>query len=97
MRPLLFGLALALTVFAFIPFSLAQEGQRLKPAELGQLQAKAQAGDPVAMRALGDAYRDGNGTPANLDLALSWYERAAAAGNSTALYNMAIFRVRSMC
>jgi tetratricopeptide (TPR) repeat protein len=75
------ALAIAL---AFIPQGFAQDQQRLTAADVAGLKAKAEAGDPAAMRALGDAYRDGD----DLDAAIGWYERAGEAGNSTALFNL---------
>jgi CHAT domain-containing protein/TPR repeat protein len=90
MRRLFARAAIALLIFACIPLAIAEQPERLTPADIAQLTAKAEAGDAVAMRALGDAYRTGSGVEANLDNALSWYERAGAAGNSTALYNMGI-------
>jgi TPR repeat protein len=44
----------------------------------------AEAGDPTAQRALGEALQSGRGTAVDLRQARKWYEKAAKAGDSTA-------------
>src|SRR5689334_1776953 len=91
MRRLWLGVALCILAFAVAPPSLASEQQqRLSPGEIASISRQAEIGDPTATRMLGDAYRDGNGVAADIDTALSWYERAGKAGNSTAIYNLAV-------
>ncbi|NIJ08001.1 cell division septation protein DedD [Sphingomonas vulcanisoli] len=51
----------------------AQGWQPYSPA----LVASAQAGDPAAQYALGEAYRSGNGVQADREQALSWFKKAA--------------------
>ncbi len=47
-------------------------------AAVGAWRAPALAGDPDAQFNLGQAYRLGRGVPANLDIALDWFRKAAA-------------------
>ncbi len=56
----------------------------LSPAEINQLQTKAQAGDSTAQLNLGRAYEDGNGVPQSDNQAVKWYRAAAEQGNATA-------------
>jgi TPR repeat protein len=56
----------------------------LSPEEVNQLQAKAQAGDPIAQLKIGRAYEDGNGVPQSDNQAVKWYRAAAEQGNATA-------------
>jgi uncharacterized protein len=58
--------------------------KRLSPAEISQLQTKAQADDSTAQLNLGKAYEDGNGVPRSDNQALKWYRAAAEQGNATA-------------
>lgn len=53
-------------------------------------QGPAAAGDPDALFNLGQAYRLGRGVPANRDLALDFYRRAAARGHVAATANLGI-------
>ncbi len=53
-------------------------------AEIRQLIDRANAGDPKAQFALGEAYADGNGVAQSFELALKWYHQAADQGNADA-------------
>lgn len=53
-------------------------------------QGPAAAGDPDALFNLGQAYRLGRGVPANRDLAIEHYRRAAARGHIAATANLGI-------
>lgn len=46
----------------------------------------AKAGQPEAMRFLGDLLLTGRGTPVDTTKAIEWYTKAASAGNADALY-----------
>jgi uncharacterized protein len=66
----------------------------LSPAEINQLQAKAQTGDSTAQLDLGKAYEDGNGVPQSDKQASKWYRAAAEQGNAAAQNNLGLmFRV----
>jgi len=56
----------------------------LSPAEISQLQTKAQEGDSTAQLKLGRAYEDGNSIPQSDNQAMKWYRAAAEQGNATA-------------
>ena len=60
----------------------------LSPANVEQLQAQAQGGDPAAQVNLGKAYEDGNGAPQSDKQALRWYGAAAEHGNTPAQNNV---------
>ena len=79
---------LFLCVICFVHEAVTQvqssASRTLSPAEISQLQAKAQAGDSTAQLTLGKAYEDGNGVPQSETLALKWYRAAAEQGNATA-------------
>ncbi|MGH8282498.1 MAG: SEL1-like repeat protein [Gammaproteobacteria bacterium] len=47
------------------------------------------AGSSEAMRLLGEAYANGEGVPASIEKAFTWYKRAAEAGNITAMRKLA--------
>jgi hypothetical protein len=52
------------------------------------LQSMASAGDRVAARVLGERYQYGDGVPADLKQAASWYERAAFVSPTTSFVYM---------
>jgi hypothetical protein len=56
----------------------------LSPAEISQLQTKAQAGDAGAQFQLGKAYETGDGIPPDDTQAAAWYRKAAEQGNPAA-------------
>lgn len=51
----------------------------------------AEAGDANAQNILADAYDQGNGVPADPDLALDWWKKSAAQGFSRALHNLGLY------
>lgn len=55
---------------------------------LEQLTEMAEAGDPGAQVALGQAYEKGLGVRASIDRALRWYERASEGGDSFAPFQI---------
>jgi uncharacterized protein len=57
--------------------------------DLTQLQAKAEAGEPVAMRQLADALNADAANPHHADLALRWYEKAAKQADLPAILKAA--------
>jgi hypothetical protein len=56
----------------------------LSPAEISELQTKAEAGDAIAQRNLGRAYREGDGVPKNEEVAVKWFREAANQGDAAA-------------
>ena len=81
---------ITLTSLTFVPAGTAWQippSQELAkpslhtPAEISNVQAKAQAGDATAQVILGKAYRDGNGVPQNDVLAAKWFRSAADLGD----------------
>lgn len=54
------------------------------------LEQAAENGDPDALFAMGERYKNGEGVAANYQKAAEWFERAAAAGNTLAQYNMGV-------
>ena len=48
---------------------------------IGDISARAQAGDANAEYLLGEAYRTGQGVTPDRDIAISWFRKAAAQGN----------------
>src|SRR5690606_26341015 len=50
----------------------------------------AHGGNTLAAYNLGVAYRDGLGTDTDVGKALYWFEKAAAAGDDTAAFNIAV-------
>ncbi|MEJ0075138.1 MAG: hypothetical protein WDO17_06785 [Alphaproteobacteria bacterium] len=60
------------------------------PATIGgpALRAAAAAGNPAAEFEIGMRYSEGRGVPANLELAVQWFERAANKGLAPALYRL---------
>ena len=61
-----------------------------RPAQidLATLQARAAAGEPEALNALGNAYANGQGVPQNTAEALKCYKQAADRGFAPALFNL---------
>ncbi len=57
-------------------------------AALEVLRPAAEAGDPIAQNILGDAYDTGKGVTRDSDIALDWWEKAAAQDFDKALYNL---------
>jgi len=57
---------------------------------LAVLRPAAEAGDPVAQNILGNAYELGNGVAADLETAVTWYDRAAEQDFDRALYNLGL-------
>ena len=56
----------------------------LSPAEVSDLQKRADSGEADAQFALGKAYDSGNGVPQRGDQAAAWYRKAAEQGNKSA-------------
>jgi localization factor PodJL len=52
------------------------------------LRTAAAAGNPAAEFEIGMRYSEGRGVPANLELAVQWFERAAAKGLAPAMYRL---------
>jgi uncharacterized protein len=63
---------------------------RLSPAEISDLQKKADSGDAAAQFGLGRAYEAGDGVPQRSDQAAMWYRKAAEQGNAKAQSNLGI-------
>jgi TPR repeat protein len=63
---------------------------RLSPAEISDLQKRADSGDAVAQFALGKAYESGNGLPQRADQAAIWYRKAAEQGDEKAQNSLAV-------
>jgi uncharacterized protein len=63
---------------------------KLSPAEISDLQKRADSGDAAAQFALGKAYESGDGLPNRADQAAIWYRKAAEQGNEKAQNNLAI-------
>jgi len=60
------------------------------PTSIGgpALRAAAAAGNPAAEYEIGMRYSEGRGVPANLEIAVQWFERAANKGLAPALYRL---------
>jgi localization factor PodJL len=60
------------------------------PTSIGgpALRAAAAAGNPAAEYEIGIRYSEGRGVPANLEIAVQWFERAANKGLAPALYRL---------
>jgi len=52
------------------------------------LRAAAAAGNPAAEYEIGIRYSEGRGVPANLEVAVQWFERAAGKGLAPAMYRL---------
>ena len=67
----------------------AQQANAL-PAAIGgpALRAAAAAGNPAAEYEIGMRFAEGRGVPANPELAVQWFERAANKGLAPALYRL---------
>lgn len=63
---------------------------KLSPAEISDLQKRADSGDAPAQFALGRAYETGNGLPRRPDQAAIWYRKAAEQGNEKAQNSLAV-------
>lgn len=63
---------------------------KLSPAEISDLQKRADSGDAPAQFALGRAYESGNGLPRRADQAALWYRKAAEQGNEKAQNSLAV-------
>lgn len=66
--------------------SIAAQAASDSPAlqEFRRLQVQADKGNPAAMRAVGEAYRDGRIVARNYTTAAQWYKKAAEAGDAEA-------------
>jgi TPR repeat protein len=63
---------------------------KLSPAEISDLQKRADSGDAPAQFALGRAYEFGNGLQRRSDQAAIWYRKAAEQGNEKAQNSLAV-------
>lgn len=63
---------------------------KLSPAEISDLQKRADSGDASAQFALGRAYESGNGPPRRADQAAMWYRKAAEQGNEKAQNSLGV-------
>jgi hypothetical protein len=86
---LLAGLA-ALPAGAGVQEGVAALRQKDYATAAGELQAAAQAGDPVAQRYLGVMYAQGLGVAEDAPLGARWLIRSAAAGDLEALFNLGV-------
>ncbi len=74
---------------------LAEE-RRADAAKLAEERAAAEAGDAVAMLAIGDRYRYGKGVDQNSGTAADWYRKAAKAGSALAAFKASdVYRTSS--
>lgn len=60
------------------------------PAEISDLQKRADSGDAAAQYALGRAYESGKGIPQRSDQAAIWYRKAAEQGNEKAQNSLGV-------
>jgi localization factor PodJL len=72
------------------PAPLATQPAAALPQGIGgpALRAAAAAGNPAAEYEIGMRYSEGRGVPANLEIAVQWFERAAAKGLAPAMYRL---------
>src|SRR4051794_3364338 len=72
------------------PATPAAQPANALPMTIGgpALRAAAAAGNPAAEFEIGMRYSEGRGVPANLELAVQWFERAADKGLAPALYRL---------
>ncbi len=63
---------------------------KLSPAEISDLQKRADSGEAVAEYALGRAYESGDGVPKRVDLAATWYRKAAEQGDAKAQNSLGV-------
>ena len=70
----------------------AENSRRLQVMPLATLQKEAATGNAVAMLKLADDYRFGeNGAPKNIEIGVTWYRKAAEAGNVEAMQKLSKF------
>lgn len=81
--------AAALFILPLVPAAIAADKAGL-PAEIAAKVEAAEAGDTEAMVELGGIYGQGAGVERDLDEAVRWYERAAAADNLIALFSLGL-------
>ncbi len=60
------------------------------PSALLEWESLANKGDPTAQFNLGYRYANGLGVSKNLEMALSWYKKAAMQGDATSAFNMGV-------
>ncbi len=65
-----------------------RKGATLSPPQIAELKIKAEGGDPDAQTNLAQAYRDGDGVPANEEVAARWFRKAADQGFARAENNL---------
>jgi len=63
---------------------------KLSPAEISDLQKRADSGEASAEYALGRAYESGNGVPKRADQAATWYRKAAEQGDAKAQNSLGV-------
>jgi len=61
---------------------------RLAESVIGDIEMMANQGDSEAMLLMGTAFAEGLGKEVNLELAVSWYRKAAEKNNTLALHNL---------
>ncbi|MGE3874207.1 MAG: CHAT domain-containing protein [Parvibaculaceae bacterium] len=83
-RLAVFWLALGLWLTGSAGFCLAEDNS--PPPDIPLLTQRAEAGDPQAMVALGEAYLDGNGVKRDLDRAIRLFTPLARTNDANALY-----------
>ncbi len=69
----------------YAPASVLKDAASRSVAELLQ---RAERGDPESQYRMGVAYDVGNDVPRDIDAAMAWYRRAAAAGNPDAQHSL---------
>lgn len=87
-RPLLLAL-LAAGLSASVVADCPPQGDDA-PAHFAACSQRAEAGDAVAQRQLGNLYRNGAGVTQSDPDALAWYRKAAAQGDLVAVYNLGV-------
>jgi TPR repeat protein len=93
-RPAVFWLALGLWLTGSDALSLAQDAS--PPPDIPGLTQRAEAGDPEAMIALGEAYLDGTGVKRDLDMAIRLFTPGAQANDANALYLLSFTKEASL-
>ncbi|HET7536962.1 MAG TPA: hypothetical protein VFJ90_10940, partial [Candidatus Didemnitutus sp.] len=81
----------ALRVLAFLAFCFAAHTASAQTSATSDpIRIRADAGDPEAQNAVGNAYANGQGVPQDLTEALKWYRRSAEKNYAPAQFNLGL-------
>lgn len=84
----MFRLLLKIALFAVLPLTVGAQGPDLR--------AQAESGNTAAQYALGIAYANGDGVPADPNRAAHWFEQAAKRGHTEARRHLVFMRAAGL-